>query len=251
MTQQGAVPKDFFEVIRKIAREEAAKSYRSGANRNSSIGSGGTFVIQGGRLQLIADDGHTIFYVGPLGQRQQDGSDQQGFELIRADGSVVLAMYDAQPGQTVRQALNWYDRTGNPVIADDTNGGVGLARPWLPMPLPVSTDITSWPKTSATTWTEVARSLPYEQHPVIVWQGDAYSAGTAEVQLQITDLSSNVLLSSPVHTVAAGTTIAFADQLTLPAGFWSQNRVYSVMARMTGGTGPVYVQTFSLYGRQT
>lgn len=132
MGVDAGTPPGLFDRIRQLVRDEVAKLLRSGLLRNASISEGG-LTIRGGFLRLVAG-AVDLFYVGPVAPNKADGTAQQGWIVRRADGTNVLFLRDAIPtdaGGALQQALNWYDRTGNVVLADDTNGGVGLARPWL------------------------------------------------------------------------------------------------------------------------
>ncbi|RBY82687.1 hypothetical protein DQ240_18510 [Blastococcus sp. TF02A-26] len=106
---------------------------RSGFLRNASItGGAGLTIKDGGRLALETASGVVLFEIGPVGPAMPDGTIQQGLVIRRADGTPALAMFDANTSDGVlRQAANWYDRGGNVVLADDTDSGQGIARPWL------------------------------------------------------------------------------------------------------------------------
>lgn len=132
MGVDAALPPGLFERIRSMITTEVAKLLRSGLLRSASIGEGG-LTLRGGFLQMLFGDVQVLL-VGPVTPRLPDGSPQLGLILRRADGSNVLDLYDADPtdaGGALQQALNWRDRLANVVLADDTNSGQGLARPWL------------------------------------------------------------------------------------------------------------------------
>ena len=143
------------------------------------------------------------------------------------------------------------DTKGNTVFTPDQTAGEGLATPWIPLPMPQVADASKWPSTTATSWAEIARCYPLDQHPKIQWSGSSYApSGTGQVQLVVKDFSSNVLASSPVHTASSGFA-QWTDVITMPAGQYGQNHFISVMAQLTSGTGSVGAITYSLYGRQS
>ena len=134
MGVDAATPPGLWERVRQIAQQEVAKLLRSGLLRNASISDGG-LTIKGGFLRLLDKVlGVDLFYVGPVNPPRADGTPQQGWIVRRADGSVVLLLLDALPtdsGGALNQALNWFDRSRNVVLADDTDSGQGMARPHL------------------------------------------------------------------------------------------------------------------------
>jgi hypothetical protein len=124
------IPSDFWGRIRQMISDEVAKFFRSGPLRNASISDGG-LTIRGGFFRLLFGNVQ-LFYLGPVNPPLPDGRPQQGWIVKRADGTTVLDLRDADVADgLVLQALNWRDRQGNVVLADDTNSGQGLARPYL------------------------------------------------------------------------------------------------------------------------
>lgn len=118
------------ELLRRVDSLETALR----AAFTTISGGAGLRIVDGGSLALKAPDGTLVFYIGPVAPNQTDGSPQPGWLVTRADGTVVLMLRDQFPGDDgaqLNQALNWYDREGNVVLADDTNSGRGLARPFL------------------------------------------------------------------------------------------------------------------------
>jgi hypothetical protein len=138
MTQEAATPPGFWERVEQIAERAVQRFARSGFLRNASI-TGGGLTLRGGFFRMRNAAGTSnAFYVGPVTPAQPDGTKQPGWLVYRADGTLVLAMFDAFPEdgpEGVNQALNWYDRSGGIVLADDTDSGQGLARPYVPIPL--------------------------------------------------------------------------------------------------------------------
>ena len=252
MGQDAALPPGLFERIRQMIADELGKLLRSGLLRNASISDGG-LTIKGGFLKLLDKiSGTTLFYVGPVNPPRADGTPQQGWYVYRADGTIVLLLRDTFPtdsGGALNQALTWFDRKGNVVVSDDTDSGEGHARPWIPLPIPQTTSIASWPSTTATAWGNIAESFGIFQQPKVYWNATAVAdAGTtAQVRLSIHGGAT----VGPVHTVTGGTTAFINDLITLPAGFYGQGWAIDVQAQVTAGTGKVSCQTWELYGRQT
>lgn len=132
MTAEAQLPRGWRGLVQKMIDDSIARFARSGFLRNASVtGGAGLTVADGGAWRLTAADGTEIFYVGPVDPPMPDGSPQPGVIVRRGDGTVVLMLYDVDP-TVFQQALNWYDRGGNVVLADDTASGQGLARPYIP-----------------------------------------------------------------------------------------------------------------------
>lgn len=252
MGVDAALPPGLFERIRQMIRDEVGKVLRSGLLRNASISEGG-LTIKGGFLRLVSAvvGGTDTFYVGPVSPNLPDGSYQPGVIIRRNDGTVAMMLWDPLPdsGDGYKQFLATYDRGQRIVFSDDTSSGEGHARPWIPLPIPQSTDVSKWPTTSATSWGTLAESFAVFQQPKVFWNATAIAdAGTtAQVRLSI----NNGAILGPVHTVTGGTTTFMQDTITLPAGFYGSTWAVDVQAQVTGGAGAVHVQTWELYGQQT
>lgn len=247
MTQEAAVPQDLIAKLQGMWRQDIANANRAASLRNASISSGGTLSITGGAFILEDEAGHKLFYVGPYGPPNTDGTAQQGWSVERADGTIVLALWDAVPsGGVLNQALSWYDRTGHTVVSDDTDSGEGLGRPWIPLPNPQTVDSTKWPSTTSSSYVEIASSAVELQQPKIMW--DATANGTGSVQLLLKGSGGSTLASSQVWSPNGGS-FSWSDVITLPAGYYGQKVTASVQAKATSGT--VACITRGLYGRQT
>ena len=127
MAQEAALPRGFYSQLQKMIDQSIARYAKSGPLRNAMISGGaGLRIVDGGRFAMVAPDGTVLFYVGPLGPALPDGTPQQGMQIRRADGTTVFEVFDAFVTDGVlRQAGNWRDRSGNVVIADDTDSGQG------------------------------------------------------------------------------------------------------------------------------
>jgi hypothetical protein len=242
-------PPGLAERIRKIADEAVAKYAKSGFLRNASISDGG-LTIKGGFLRLLskAAGGQTIFYIGPTGDALPDGTPQQGWIVRRGDGTNVLDLYDADvtDGQ-LNQALNWRDRGGNVVIADDTNAGQGLARPYLQVPFYRVRD-QDWPTTTSTSFQAMYRARVPKQQPrlyVRAW-GTGVGASTGEMRVMV----NGVQLGS-TGTLTAGTVTSFTFGPDAVAGDHMATLTVELQVRMTGGTEGVRCCVAQAQGQQS
>lgn len=146
------------------------------------------------------------------------------------------------------------DDKGNIAFNTDETSGEGLAEPWLPLPMPAPTVLSAWPNTNATSWGTVAQNEFRAQHPKVWWT--AYADADAGTNGQVRAVIIDAGTGSPVVTgttfpVTGGSVIAVSDTVTLPAGFWAQAYSLQVQCQVTSGTGNVYCQTLTAYGRQT
>jgi hypothetical protein len=93
-----------------------------------------SLVVSSGRGIRVTDvAGNTVAIIGTQpGLERSDGSPQAGVSLYREDGSIAAFLGDSNPTvPPFKQSWQMYDRAGNVVMADDTNGGKGLAQPYV------------------------------------------------------------------------------------------------------------------------
>lgn len=237
MTQEGGVPPGFWARVEQIAERVVARYARSGSLRNASTTDGGSYTIKGGVLRLINHLDRTIFYLGPMSKPLLDGTPQHGMIITRGDGTQALSLFDAAPGvDGLNQALNWFDRSGRIVLADDTDGGQGLARPWIPGVWGLAR-AQDWPSVTSTSWETVYRAKMPKQHPrlrMAVWGWNDTAGATGEMQVLVND--------EPFGTVATTSNSVVGEKLFGPlpvvAAHMSELKV-EVQARMVSGTGAV------------
>lgn len=251
MTQEGGTPLDFWARIQKMIDDAVAGLARSGMLRNASISDGG-LTIKGGFLRLLtkAVGGIEQFYIGPTGEILGNGEYQQFLRVRRADGSTVLRLWDAFPDAdgTLNQALSWLDRLGNVVVADDTDGGMGIARPYLPAVFYPSRS-SDFPSTNSAAFGAIHRAMMTKQQPklfVSVWGFNDTAGATGEIRVMV----NGVQLGSTVTTGnTAVTQYNFGPAVV--AGDYMQELWVEIQARLVTGTGVVRVGAAWVDGRQT
>lgn len=259
MTNPGSIASqvpagDDFLVRRVQDLERIVREMQSSPTLTSaSISSGGLSIIDGGSLRVLDQaTGTAVLYMGEvsLNSVPADGRTQQmGFFVTRDDGTAILQMADlnSTPGHTHVQALQWFDRTGNVVIADDTNGGVGLARPYLAGAFQ-NMNTGSWPTTTSTSYGNLAQTYWVRQNPGISFSLyiHADSGTTGQFRLSV---DGTVVATSPTVTNAFA---VWSGTYFWPAG-WTLNSVagLSIDGIVTAGAGTVSTQTLLLSGAQS
>lgn len=219
----------------------------------ATIGEGG-LTVDGGFFRVVDTNGTELFYVGPFYPAFTNGTPQRGWSIRRADGTYALAMYDAFPGDgspaTYRQALNWYDRVGNVVLADDTDGGQGLARPYLPWQWTSSKDDVTVPAATAlNTWLETHTLAGPRQHPKMVVGLSATAPSGTNGQVQV--VAGSTVLAGPTSFTGAGGGAQPSYVFTLPAGSHLDLTYLAIQGRRTAGSGAITIRPYYAYGVQT
>ncbi len=191
--------------------------------------------------------GSPVFYAGTMPFQDGSGRIQNGVEMYRDDGSAALILADLGTvnGHPHQQALQWYDRSGNTVVADDTKGGVGLANPHIPLGFLANTNSSTWPQTTATSMTTIAECFVEQQNPGLAWQiYGVTNTGTGQMQLQLNGTTIGI---SPSFGTG-GTT--WSGSYHYPAG-WSYGAVSALTLQAYGSGGTVYAQQLLLNGIQS
>jgi hypothetical protein len=246
MGQEAAVPAGFWPKVQKMVDDAVATFARSGFLRNASISDGG-LTIKGGFLRLLFGDVELV-NMGPVLPRMPDGSPQIGLIIRRADGTQALAMFDADvsDGQ-VNQALTWYDRAGNVVLADDTNSGQGIARPYVPGGF-YRADYADWLAVTGTSFVTKFRARMPKQQPslyVRAWASNDTSGATGELRVMV-----NGVQWGPTQSTAFS--ISEYEFGPLPVtGEHMSTLAVELQARVTSGSGAVRLEPSRLEGRQT
>jgi hypothetical protein len=238
---------DLYREIRDLKRQvqelASAKTLQA-----ATIAQGGVTVTQGASIHADSPTGVEVMTAGglPPAYNRLDGTPQQGFLLARESGELALALADLSPTTSpLKQALQWLDRARNVVVADDTNSGVGLARPHLNLGVMANTNTATWPSTTATSWTTVGQCYIERQCPgisfVIQTQADTSTSG----QFRLTLDGVTIATSSTV----TGGFASWAALYYYPAG-WSFGSapLLTLDAIRTAGTGTIRAQVFYLAG---
>lgn len=235
------------------AVEDAVARLRTARSLNAAkVNSGGLTIAAGGSLNVVAANGQTILAIARVtGADRPDGTPQTGIVMARDTGETALALIDTITTDGYQQALQWFDRAGHVVVSDDTNGGVGLATPYLPLANPV--DVISFPlsNTTAAAWTELARGVCYRHHPKFYAQILAATDAGTTANVRIRYTASTVI--GTAKSVGAGTTALLGwGPTALPApATMPEFQNISIEAQVTGGTGRVGVRSLGIWGTQS
>jgi len=216
------------------------------AGRSLVLRDGGSLVIEGGELVLRAADGRALFTIGRM--TNSLGQEQSGWVVRRdGDGSTALGMWDVDTTGGTQQALNWFDRNGGVVLADDTNGGAGLARPYVPYSVTSGNDNA---ETTSGSFVEVLAVAGYRQQPRIGVALTAWAdAGTAgEVRLVT---GSGTVIAGPTSFGPSGVAPFWVATLPDLAETHMDWEILRIEARRNSGSGSVRVRCFAAMGVQT
>jgi hypothetical protein len=237
----------------KKLREEVAALRTARSLENAFVGRGGITIGDDGSLTVKDSDGHVVAIIGalPTAYNRSDGSRQPGVALYREDGTLAALLGDVNPtAPPYRQAWQVLDRAGNIVMADDTNGGKGLANPWVGGGIVLAdTNVGNWPQTTSGTFVDIASGWYRVQNPRLSWDinmvCDAATAGQVKLLVGGTQVSTT-------QTVGTSFIDWFGDRVALPAGT-SIGSIVSVelQARRTSGTGNVYAIAQRFEGDQS
>lgn len=249
MTQEGAVPPDLWERVRKIAAEEAAKSYRSAPLRNASISEGGDLSVRGGAVRVYyrtAQGGGNAVYFGDLVDQNADyvgtgilvegpnGTDIASFSYNFADGTSTAHLHDEK---------------NNIIVGNDSDSGQGLARPWVPMGGFARARYADWGVAAATgTFETLWRGEMIKQLPrisVATLASMDTSGSTGEIRLMVDGIQ-----------VGSTQTVGFAQTVSLigpavVAGSHMKLLAVEIQARVATGTGALRVEPLHCLGRQS
>jgi hypothetical protein len=242
-------------LTRRVAELEKLVQQMSTASSlaYATIDRGGVTVTNGGSLQVVDTDGHVVAYVGALPSpfNRSDGSAQPGMALYREDGSLAALLGDANPlTLPYKQSFQIVDRANRIVVADDTNGGKGLAVPWVGGGLIMGdTNVSKWPQTTSSSFLSVSFGYYRIQNPRVQWdiQYVADSATAGQVRLMV-----NGIQVDTTQTVGTAFGLWTRYMVAIP-GTWNVGDIVGVdlQARRTSGTGIVYAQSMRFSGDQS
>jgi hypothetical protein len=240
-------------LVRRIkALEDKLNSFMGATTlENSSIGAGGLQVNADGGIIVIDPNTNTgIVYMGTSSNEDSVPQRQMIFEIYRGDATPALIMADlgTAPGHPQLQALQWFDRAGNIVVADDTIGGVGLANPHIPAGQLMDTNSSTWPATTSTSFVAIATMYIEIINPLLTWQINLATSATGSAQFRL------MLDSAQVGTTQSLTNALtqWSDQAALPAGKTvGQTYLLELQARMVSGPGSAQGQSLRISGAQS
>lgn len=201
-----------------------------------------SLVVSSGRaIQVTDGSGHVVAQIGTQpGFEFTGGAPQAGVSFYREDGTLAVFLGDATPTVLpVKQSFQIFDRAGNVVVADDTNGGKGLANPYVGGGVVFAdTNTARWPQTTSASFIDVATGWYRVQNPRLSWDfslvTDAATAGQARLLIAGTQVSTT-------QTVGTSFTDWFGSRVALPAGVNIGDIVsVQLQLRRTSGTGIVY-----------
>lgn len=235
------------DLRRRIFNLEVARPLEA-----ATVERGGVTVTKGGSIRVVDVDGTVIAVIGalPAAYNRIDGSSQPGVIFYREDGSKAAFLGDLNPlVPPYKQSFQMMDRAGNVWAADDTNGGQGVALPYLSMG-PAQSNAAPTDTTTSATFTTVQTWTGYWMSPrlfsqIIVRASDGTTAGEA----RITD-ANGVQIGSTV-TIAAG---AFAFANIGPAaipGTFGTGISLNYQVRRTAGAGTIGLTCISAIGVQS
>jgi hypothetical protein len=234
------------EINRRIRNLENASPMQAGVQ----ITNGGLTMKGGGAFQILdAITQNIVTFIGKVSIPDGSGRTQMASFFSRDDGTVALALADLGTvlGHLHQQALQWFDRSGNTVVSDDTVSGQGLARPYIP--LGVWADYLSFPTATTTspTFVSLQALFGYKQHPklniaVTVHSSDSSTTG----EVQVVDQDGNVL--GGVQTVAGGEYQIVSIGPVALAGAHEQSIQLNIQARVTAGSGTIGVRGLQAVG---
>ncbi len=240
----GAIMQKFADLQRQINELRGARTLESAA-----ISRGGISILDGGSLRVIDANGVEIARIGALPSPEYDkldGTPQPGQIWHREDGSIALFLGDLNPHTPpFKQSLQLLDRAENVIIADDTNGGIGLAVPLLPVQSMIDTNIATWPATTAGAWTMIAESWFVRQNPGVAFAIYTQADVGTTASFRLTVDGAVVATSPPV----AGTFAMWQGTYYWPHGwtFLSYGDI-AIEAQVTAGTGTARAVVYSLIG---
>lgn len=244
----GALTRRVAELERLVQQMSTARTLEA-----ATIGRGGITIDKGGAITVTDTDGHTVAIIGALPPEfnRTDGSRQPGFIIYREDGTAAATLSDANPTTPpYKQAWQIMDRAGHIIMADDTNGGTGIALPYLNGgAVFADTNVVRWPQTTNGAFTTVADCYYTPLNPRIQWDiefvADAATAGEVRLLVNGTQVDT---------TQTVGTSFGAWTRygVSIPGAWTYYNSIYvALQARRTSGTGGVYATVQRFLGDQS
>ncbi|MFC8271676.1 hypothetical protein ACFUJR_03865 [Streptomyces sp. NPDC057271] len=235
------IPTDLLDRIRDLERQ--VRELMGSANTSPALNqiSGGEVVIgDGGRLRVRTAGGEDLLYLGRVEPERNETTPQQGLVVRRDDGSLALTVWTGSPDTLPVQPVQILDRRGNVVVADDA-AHRGLARPYIPYPVPEPVDTARWESTGATDWVTLYRGPGIVQHPRLHCRIAAAGTTGAKVRLLV-----NGDQLGPEGTV--GTGLEFTEVI---AADYGATVTFEVQAKVAASGDTVRCRPLALYGMQS
>jgi len=167
---------------------------------NIEVNDAGDIIIRGGALRMTnEDDTIGLVFIGT------NASGVAVWRFSHGNGDPAFGLF----GSTDRSYWAGLDRLGNELVSNDSETGVGLARPYLNIPMVPSTGTSVatggpfWPAFTNVAYQEVMHGITTLWHPRIsIGVGTNAPSGTVDWQLQVDGV---------VAGSASGTTVATFD----------------------------------------
>lgn len=248
-------PDDPYTSLRREIQELRQQVRELAAARtleNATIGQGGLQITNGGGVTVVdPTSGRMVFYVGSYGFLDGSGRTQMVMLSFRDDGTPALQMLDGGVvnGHTHQQALQWFDRASNIVFADDTNGGQGIAVPYIPFGPFASNNVPTDTTTSAT-YTTLQTAIGYWMNPKVFIQLIVRSSDSATTgNVRVIDQAGNVI-GAPVAVAGNDFKYVNIGPVAMPGSF-KLSVSLNIQAQVTAGTGTIGVRGVGAIGLQS
>lgn len=211
-----------------------------------NVNDGGEVNVVGGLIVAYAADGNTPIVV--LGTSPFDAT-LKGFETYRSDGSLMLI---AETGPAVAHGgfFGVLDRNGRIIMSDDAASGHGLATPHVGAAILLSNDVTTWPKTTSGSWTEISRGFLEIQNPRVQWFIEHGCDGgvTGQVRLKLNGTQIGSTQASPGGSITGWQASDDVPSLATNIG---QIAYVTLEAQILSGTGSLYARGGFISGTQS
>ncbi|MFJ9208279.1 hypothetical protein [Streptomyces sp. NPDC102264] len=234
------IPTDLLDRIRDLERQ--VRALMGSANTSppmNQIMNGDVVIGEGGRLRVRTARDEDLLYLGRVQPDRDERTPQQGLVVRRDDGSLALTVWTGAPDTLPVQPVQILDRRGNVVMADDATHQ-GLARPYIPYPLPVPAGTGSWESTGAVDFTTLYRGPGIVQHPRLHCRVAATGPEGAELRL-LAD-------GAQVGPLGGPEGLEFTALLDVEYG---STVTFEVQARVATAGGTVRCKPLALYGIQS
>jgi len=242
------IPRRFKEIQDQIDALTTARTLES-----ATIGKGGLIIDGTGGITVVdPNNGLYVMYIGSQPNGNASPPNQMVARFFRSDGTAALQLADdgTIPGHPQLQALQWYDRSGKVIVADDTNGGWGLARPHLPAYGMAQVDPTKWATNTTGSFTDLISGWLEIQNPYLDWGFWLYTdAASAQFRVMV-----NGTQVGTTQTVNNAWALYQANKIPFPGAgpsLFGTTVTVSVQGRIASGTGNARAECLFLQGDQS